>query len=413
MGIFVAPPKRNLLADIAVPALQQFSQMQDEKNEQSALQKLSQEINDETSPIELVTKLAGSKISPEKKQLILEGYKQHSAQKLAQTKSQGKGKEPEAIEDVYGFGRAAGFSNQQLKEAGVKSKDDVTKLKNVTKPEKKPRLSDAPIDPEQLSNLEKARSSPGYEDMDELERYQTMLKNNVSPVLAEKEAKITADINERKSKEEDKAYEAQKGFIDKTSNAYTAWESETKPKLLQLQKLGDKELITPSAAKFLEIFDIPLGVLENPSNELYQKVSQDLLKGLPETYGSRILQVEVENFLKTIPTLMNSAEGRRMIASNMLKLGEMKEVMYNEMRNQEKSYLDAKKPLPKDFQRDIIDNVKPQMEKINKEFQQLSELTSIPPNTVPYFDSLGGITFIPKDNPAALEWAEQNGKRIW
>jgi hypothetical protein len=210
-----------------------------------------------------------------------------------------------------------------------------------------------------------------------------------------------------------RSYESQKPFIDKTTASYRTFESDTKPKLMQLQELNKEELIAPSSAKFLEVTGIPLGVLENPSNELYDKVSQDLLKGLPETYGNKILLAEVQNFLKTIPRLVNSSEGRRMIASNMLKLGEMKEVLYNEMRRQQTDLIDRNQKFPRDFEQRVFDNVKPQIDRINKEFAQMAQIKSIPPNTTPYFNPQGGISFVPND-PKQIAWAEQNGgRKIW
>ncbi len=210
-----------------------------------------------------------------------------------------------------------------------------------------------------------------------------------------------------------KSYDAQKDFIDKTSNAYKSFESELKPKLMQMQNLNQDELIGPASAKFLETIGVPLGLLENPSNELYDKVSQDLLKGLPETYGNKILLAEVQNFLKTIPRLVNSPDGRRMIASNMLKLGEMREVLYKEMRKQQVDLLDKNQKFPKDFEQRIFDNVKPQIDRINREFVQLSQVKAVPKNTVPYFNPQGGVSFVPND-PQNIEWAEKNGgRRIW
>ncbi len=228
-------------------------------------------------------------------------------------------------------------------------------------------------------------------------------------------AKNALEFKKEKYSEEraDKSYSAQKSFIDDVTSSYRAYETETKPRVLQLQNLNEDELIGPSAAAFLEKMGIPLGALENPSNELFQKVSQDLLKGLPEAYGSRILKVEVDNFLKTIPTLLNSSDGRRMIASNILKLGEMKEVFYNEMRRQQKHYLTEGKKFPKDFEQEVFDQVRPNIDKLNNEFLQLSNVKSVPEGTVPFYDPSGGVSFVPK-NPEAMKWAEQNGgKRIW
>lgn len=211
----------------------------------------------------------------------------------------------------------------------------------------------------------------------------------------------------------DKSYEGQKDFINDTTSSYKGFETEMKPRLLQLQNLNDGSLIGPTAAKFLETVGIPLGSLDNPGSELYNKLSQDLLKGLPETYGNRILKVEVDNFLKTIPQLVNSVDGRRLIASNILKLGEMKEVFYNEMRRQQTELLDENKKFPKDFQQRVFDNVKPQIDKINQQFLKLSNIKAVPKETVPFFDPQGNVSFVPK-NPEALKWAEENGgERIW
>jgi hypothetical protein len=224
-------------------------------------------------------------------------------------------------------------------------------------------------------------------------------------------------INQKKSLENerqiDRSYETNKNFIDNTTKQYRGWETEMKPRLLQMQSIPADEIIKPTAAKFLESLGIPLGALENPSSELYNKLSQDLLKGLPDTYGSRILKVEVDNFLKTIPTLSNSPDGRRMIASNMLKLGQMKEVFYNEMRRQQMDNLDNGKKFPKDFEQRVFDNVKPVIDKLNNQFIKLAAIKSIPEGTIPFFNPQGEVSFVPND-PRAIKWAEQNGgERIW
>lgn len=200
-------------------------------------------------------------------------------------------------------------------------------------------------------------------------------------------------------------------FIEETQQKYQGFETEMKPRLLQMQSMPEDKIVSAPAATFLESMGIPLGALENPESELYQKLSQDLLKGLPDTYGNRILKVEVDNFLKTIPTLMNSANGRRMIASNMLKLGEMKEVYYKEMRRLQKNYNSRNEALPMDFQQEVFDNVKPQIDRINQEFIKLAEVTDVPEGTVPFFDPQGNIKFVPKDKE---KWATENGgRRIW
>ena len=280
------------------------------------------------------------------------------------------------------------------------------KAKNPTPP-----VSERPVPQDQIRATQAAHAVPGYEDMTPNQKYQTLVEHGVSAQNAIKEATLYSEQLARQDQKFDASYKAQKDFIDEVTRTYKGFETEMKPRLLQMQNMKAEDLISPTASVFLEHLGIPLGALKDPSSELYHKLSQDLLKGLPETYGSRILKVEVDNFLKTIPTLANSPDGRRMIASNMLKLGEMKEVYYNSMREKQREYLDGNKPFPKDFEQVVFDQVKPQIDRINKEFVQMSEIKSVPENTVPFFSPDGSIKFVPKDQ---VDWAQKNGgRRIW
>lgn len=343
----------------------------------------------------------------------LSGLNPEDQAKIAAYLLQGKQKTDEANSKLQGNRNTLrGIEkNRGLQEGSLSDFESDPKAAEVTTRPNKTNQADRPIDPDQLRRINKARSKPGFDDLDELGQYRELTNEGVSERNAESESKLRGSQLTRQGQLSDKAYEAQKDFIEDTTNKFRAYETETKPKLLQMGNIPDEDLIGPTAATFLETLGIPLGALEDPSSELYQKLSLDLLKGLPESYGNRILKVEVDNFLKTIPSLLNSADGRRMIASNFLKLGEMKEVYYNEMRRQQKDYLDSSKPLPKDFQQRIFDQVKPQINRINNEFVKLSEIKAVPKNTIPFFSPNGEIEFVPKEH---AQWASENGgRRIW
>lgn len=283
----------------------------------------------------------------------------------------------------------------------------------ANKPPKVP-ASEQPISPEQIEKIKAVQANEDYENMDESQQYDALIKAGVSPINAERSAKLRGGKLEREAKEIDKSFEAQKDFIDKVTGSFNAFETETKPRLLQMNALNDNELITPTQEAFLNLFGIPLGAIDNPGSELYDKLSQDLLKGLPESYGNRILKVEVDNFLRTIPQLSNSASGRRLITANLLKLGEIKGVYYNEMRNQQKQIESSGKKYPRDFQQNVLDNVMPQLTKITNEFLQLSQLTDVPDDVVPFFNNQGGISYVDKNNEEDLQNAVKfGGKRIW
>lgn len=347
----------------------------------------------------------------------LSGLPPEAQSKLAAQLLQGNQKTQEFAAKVQGNKKIiADLEEKRGLQPGTLSayENDPKMAEQVSRPQKESKKTQAsqPIDPEQLEIIKKVRSIPGYDDMDEVDQYRALTTAGVSKENADVEAKLTGSKLERQQKGFESAYKAQEDFINDTTKSYKAFETETKPRLLQMRNIKDEDLISPTAAVFLDTLGIPLGALEDPSSELYDKLSQDLLKGLPETYGSRILKVEVDNFLKTIPRLMNSADGRRMIASNMLKLGEMKEVYYNEMRKQQRDSLDNSKALPRDFQQRVFDQVKPQIDRINNQFVKLSEIKSVPPNTIPFFMPNGEVAFVPKEH---VQWAETEGggTRIW
>lgn len=289
---------------------------------------------------------------------------------------------------------------------GSSTKEVLDKYK-ATKPSKV-APSNVPIPQEVANKIAQVLENNSDADADDLTL--AMDKAGIERVFSNQYIENRRKKSENQTKAFDTAYKANEDFINETTSTYKAFETEMKPRLLQMRNIKDEDLIGPTAATFLEAFGIPLGALSDPSSELFNKLSQDLLKGLPETYGNRILKVEVDNFLKTIPQLVNSADGRRMIASNMLKLGEMKEVYYKAMRNMQQSALESGK-FPRDFQQSVFDQVKPQIDRINNEFTKLSEVKSIPEGTIPFFNPNGQIEFVPEE---LAEWATENGgRRIW
>jgi hypothetical protein len=345
---------------------------------------------------------------PEMRKLIVsEELKSKAEQK--KFSEQIKANEPKirAIERQYGLeeGELQSFVN------------DPSLAARVARPKAKTQASQ-PIDPDQMAKINAIIAKPEFDELSPTQQNLELLKGGVSKENARSvvEPKIEElKLGEKKATRQEsgieRSYASQKEFINDTTNSYKGFETEMKPRLLQMRNIPDEDIVGPTSAVFLEHLGIPLGALENPASELYNKLSQDLLKGLPETYGSRILKVEVDNFLKTIPTLMNSPDGRRMIASNMLKLGEMKEVYYNAMRREQEKIETNKEQYPRDFQQKVFDQVKPQIDRINDEFVKLSEVTSVPKDHIPFFAPDGEIKFVPKEH---AQWAQEQGaKRIW
>lgn len=185
-------------------------------------------------------------------------------------------------------------------------------------------------------------------------------------------------FNERKleSRENIEAHKATADYREKVLNSHEG----SKRTIMQLDRLealnNEGKLTTPVIAKFSESLGIPLSVLANPESEEFQKVSQDLLSNIKEVYGNRILEVEVNNFLKTIPTLMNSQEGRARVIRDLKLLNKGAEIKY-------KAYRDIRKKggkIPLDIHEQVLDKADPELEKLADEFKSGMGLINELPN---------------------------------
>lgn len=97
---------------------------------------------------------------------------------------------------------------------------------------------------------------------------------------------------------------------------------------LKLDKEGN--VSTPGLVKLLDFFGIPLGVLANPATEEYRKLESDFVRNVSKIFpGGKITNYEISSYLKTIPSLMNSPEGRKAIIRNRKLLNQAKEVRYD------------------------------------------------------------------------------------
>lgn len=138
--------------------------------------------------------------------------------------------------------------------------------------------------------------------------------------------------------------------------------------LARLEEL-DKEgkLDTPGYVEFLKRsgFDIP--ALMNPGSEEYQKITQTFLRDAKTYLGSRISNFELEQFLKTIPSLSQSPEGRKRVVSNLKRINRTA-LEYN---NALKDVIKENKGVPPlDLQSAIEDKVDKKLDKVAEQFKK-------------------------------------------
>lgn len=393
------------------------NRMQDQElaHRNAEIKKGFEKLGENPSRIDILQTIEGLRIPDEQKERLYKGFGDIEKDKLLREKAKEEAAKGEK-KDIRAQKLAQTYGITQQEAEGLEPTDIATLGRHRNKPPPG-GLTGQPVPSEQGAKIKQVLEANRGANADDLAS--AFDEAGIPPTYSNKYVENRRREDENKIKQEElglKKVEAadkvNKDFIDTTTQGYRAWEFETKPRLQQMQALNQEgKLAAPIAAKVLEALHIPLGALENPDSEVYDKLSHDLLKGLPETYGNRILKVEVDNFLRTIPTLMNSPNGRLLITSNMMKLGQMKEVYYNEMRDLQKSYIDKEKALPRDFEQRVLDNSKPQLEQLTHDFLQLPNLQFLEEGQIPYFNEQGILIGVP---PEAEEFVKAHGgRRVW
>lgn len=189
-------------------------------------------------------------------------------------------------------------------------------------------------------------------------------------------AKAEKDRRDKESKaklEEEKvdyqSFKDQKDYTEKVLNGYEGYKRD-KNVLDAMEKIAKSgKLSTPMTVATLNKLGIPLGVLNNPESEQFDKLSVELLKNIQNTFGSRILQSEVQQFMKSIPTLLNSPEGQKKLIKQWQILNEGKKIYYD-------AYKDIKKKnpkrLPPDLHERVLEEAEPKLDLLSDEFRKMN-----------------------------------------
>jgi predicted transcriptional regulator with HTH domain len=130
---------------------------------------------------------------------------------------------------------------------------------------------------------------------------------------------------------------------------------------------GDASLDTPGYVEFLERsgFDIP--ALMKPESEEFQKLRQTQLRDARQYFGGRVTNFEMDQFLKSIPSLNQSPEGRKRVIANMERINKLKVKTAETARK----IIKANGGIPPlDLQEQIDEKMEPERERVAQEFKQ-------------------------------------------
>lgn len=107
-------------------------------------------------------------------------------------------------------------------------------------------------------------------------------------------------------------------------------------KLHDLNRFEDLEkegkLDTPGYVEFLKRAGLDIPALMNPGSEEFQKIQANFINGAKEAFGGRISNFELESFMKTVPNLAQSPEGRKRVVTNLKRLERAKLARYHAYR---------------------------------------------------------------------------------
>lgn len=137
--------------------------------------------------------------------------------------------------------------------------------------------------------------------------------------LVEKPKKASvAEILRRPSQsEKDKSLEKYSYYLQPLNEKANAAVKEME-EVKKLQKLNESgKLDTQSTMAFLNGLGMDPTILLNPESQEFEKISQGFLKNAKRYFGSKVTEGEIKQYMKTIPTLLQSPEGRSRIVANM------------------------------------------------------------------------------------------------
>lgn len=139
-------------------------------------------------------------------------------------------------------------------------------------------------------------------------------------------------------------------------------------KLIESGKLNSPQFA--SALKTLKhgIWGLGLdltGALSTESQE-FEKLSNDFIKNAKDLFGNRITDTDLKSFLATIPNLIQSNEGKSAVIRNLKIMNKAAEIREKAGRKLLKEYGNK---LPLDFEAQVEDRIKPELDAIAQEFE--------------------------------------------
>jgi hypothetical protein len=182
--------------------------------------------------------------------------------------------------------------------------------------------------PEQMNIQENISITPGG-DISEVEKVE--VENYDFPKL---DTFAGLNSKEKTSRQKD-LFNANAKDFQENKTKLRGFEDELR-RLNMMSKLNDSEKL-PKGMERLNINwttgDIRYPALANPETQLFVKSVNDFTTKAKETYGARVTNFELGTFMRRLPTLANTTEGRRLILEQMKANDEINKLYYDSLND--------------------------------------------------------------------------------
>jgi len=298
----------------------QIGQVQERQTDLTALDQILAQAGQSEDPraIDVAINQVMSRVSPQRQGAALDLLQGKKKDILEQKKSQ---QERQAYRD-QGLDPSLRFLPPGVQTQKVKSLEAQTRFDQIVNPQVNQVTEGEPVKSNTLRDLNddqliQLSGVPEYSTpaREELRRRQEDVKASQTAFEPESEKLEARRVSEL-------ATEIEKDFRGAQSENMRLGRSE---------KLDEKgNLSTPLMVKTLNALGLPIGVLSNPDSEEYVKIEADYLRDVRNVFpGGRVTNYEVQAYLKGIPTLLNTPEGRRAIVRNRRLINEAKILRYD------------------------------------------------------------------------------------
>ncbi len=180
-------------------------------------------------------------------------------------------------------------------------------------------------------------------------------------------AKIRREEQKQSYKEKQEAFKFNKEFIkDVTEKAKSARQAiNDLDRMEELEQSGNLNGAGFEALLAKSGLDIP--ALKSPESQEFNKIAQNFLRNAKQYYGGRVSNFEVEQFLKTIPSLSQSPEGRKRVIANLKNISRA-ELAYNKAA---RDIINENKGVPPfDLAIQVDERVEKQSKKLAEQFKK-------------------------------------------